>query len=42
MDKTVYLASGAVVTDANRVPASEYMELFAGYDISEVWGVQNP
>ena len=25
------------VRDANGVPASEYMEHFAGYDISEVW-----
>lgn len=26
-----------MVYDGNQVPASEYMELFGGYDISEVW-----
>lgn len=26
-----------MVYDGNQVPASEYMELFAGYDISKVW-----
>lgn len=31
------LQSGEPVYDGNRVPASEYMELFAGYDISAVW-----
>ena len=32
------LKSGEPVYDGNNVPASEYMELFAGYDISAVWG----
>lgn len=31
------LQKNEMVYDANRVPASEYMELFSGYDISEVW-----
>lgn len=31
------LATGQKVYDGNRVPASEYLELFAGYDISEIW-----
>ena len=31
------LASGDVVRDGNRVPASEYLKLFGGYDIAEVW-----
>ena len=31
------LASGEVVRDGNKVPASEYLERFAGYDIAEVW-----
>ena len=31
------LASGEVVRDGNKVPASEYLKLFAGYDIAEVW-----
>ena len=31
------LASGTPAYDANRVPASEYMELFAGYDLAEIW-----
>ena len=30
------LKSGVVICDGNGVPAHEYMELFAGYDISEV------
>ena len=36
------LASGKATYDGNRVPASEYMELFAGYDISVVWGEDPP
>ena len=35
---SVALKSGAVVYDGNGVPAHEYMELFAGYYISEVSG----
>ena len=31
------LRSGEAVVDGNNTPASEYMALFAGYDISEVW-----
>ena len=31
------LETGEPVRDGNNVPASEYMELFAGYDISAVW-----
>ena len=32
------LASGSVAYDGNRVPASQYMELFGNYDVSLVWG----
>ena len=31
------LRSGEPVRDGNNTPASEYMELFAGFDISAVW-----
>lgn len=31
------LATGEIVCDGNGVPASEYLELFSGYRISEVW-----
>ena len=31
------LSSGEPAYDGNHTPASEYMELFAGYNISEVW-----
>lgn len=31
------LNNDEMVLDGNQVPASEYMNLFAGYDISEVW-----
>lgn len=31
------LATGATVCDGNNVPASEYLEYFAGYHISGVW-----
>lgn len=31
------LLKNEMVYDGNQVPASEYMELFSGYDISEVW-----
>lgn len=31
------LQRNEMVYDGNQVPASEYMESFAGYDISEVW-----
>lgn len=31
------LASGEVVRDGYGTPATEYMELFGGYNISEVW-----
>lgn len=31
------LATGQPVYDGNQVAASEYMELFAGYDVSRVW-----
>lgn len=31
------LQKNEMVYDGNRVPASEYMELLSGYDISEVW-----
>ena len=34
------LASGEVVRDGNKVPASEYLKLFAGYDIAAVWKEQ--
>ena len=36
------LASGKATYDGNRVPASEYMELFGGYDVSVVWGEDPP
>ena len=32
------LASGTHAYDGNKTPASEYMERFGGFDISEVWG----
>ena len=32
------LASGTHAYDGNTTPASEYMERFGGFDISEVWG----
>ena len=32
------LATGNVTYDGNRVPASEYLAMFADYDITEVWG----
>lgn len=32
------LQNDEMVYDGNQTPASEYMERFAGYDISEVWG----
>lgn len=31
------LQKNEMIYDGNQVPASEYMELFSGYDISEVW-----
>ena len=31
------LPTGAIKYDGNGVPASQYMDLFGGYDISEVW-----
>ena len=31
------LETGEPVVDGNKTPASEYMERFAGYDISAVW-----
>lgn len=31
------LASGQPAYDGNRVPASEYMKLFGGYDVSVLW-----
>lgn len=31
------LASGDAVYDGNGVPASEYMDLFSGYNINKVW-----
>lgn len=31
------LARGEQVYDGNQVPASEYMELFSGYNIAKVW-----
>ena len=35
------LKNNDTVCDGNGVPASEYMELFSGYDISEVWNGMN-
>ena len=35
------LASGALVRDGYGTPATEYLELFGGYDISEVWRGEN-
>lgn len=32
------LQGNEMIYDGNMVPASEYMETFAGFDISEVWG----
>lgn len=32
------LPSGVVVWDGNGVEASEYLQMFNGYDIGEVWG----
>ena len=32
------LASGTHAYDGNNTPASEYMERFGGFDISQVWG----
>ena len=32
------LQNSEMAYDGNRVSASEYLELFSGYDISEVWG----
>ena len=34
------LATGEPVYDGNNVPASEYLELFAGYNIRKVWKEQ--
>lgn len=34
------LVNGQHVYDGNHTPAAEYMELFAGYDISAVWNDQ--
>lgn len=31
------LQNNEMAYDGNRVPVSEYLELFSGYDISEVW-----
>ena len=31
------LLSGKMVWDGNKTPASEYMTIFSGYDIIEVW-----
>ena len=36
-DMIAALRTGEVVCDGNGVPASQYMQLFGGYDVSFIW-----